>query len=107
MGYYHIILDKESSYLCTMILPWGKYRYCRLPMGLNGSPDIFQAIINDIMGDLPNVRAYLDDILITTEGSLIRRPFETHRRKVLQRLEDVGFAVNIRKSSFGVSEIDY
>ena len=23
MGYYHIILDKESSYLCTMILPWG------------------------------------------------------------------------------------
>jgi hypothetical protein len=50
---------------CTM----GKYRYCRLPMGLSGSPDIFQAIINDIMGDLPNVRAYLDDILITTAGS--------------------------------------
>ena len=105
MGYYHIILDKESSYLCTMILPWGKYRYCRLPMGLNGSPDIFQAIINDIMGDLPNVRAYLDDILITTAGS-----FEDHLKHlelVLQRLEDVGFAVNIRKSSFGVSEIDY
>ena len=105
MGYYHIILDKESSYLCTMILPWGKYRYCRLPMGLNGSPDIFQAIINDIMGDLLNVRAYLDDILIPTAGS-----FEDHLKHlelVLQRLEDVGFAVNIRKSSFGVSEIDY
>ena len=70
MGYYHIILDRESSYLCTMILPWGKYRYCHLPMGLNGSPDIFQAIINDIMGNLPNARAYLDDILVlTTTGS--------------------------------------
>jgi hypothetical protein len=105
MGYYHIVLDKESSYLCTMIVPWGKYRYCRLPMGLNGSPDIFQAIINDIMGDLPNVRAYLDDILITTAGS-----YEDHLKHVelvLQRLSDVGFAINLRKSSFAVTEIDY
>jgi hypothetical protein len=39
-------------------------------MGLNGSPDTFQAMINDIVGDLPNVRAYLDDILITTAGSI-------------------------------------
>jgi transposase InsO family protein len=105
MGYYHIVLDKESSYLCTMIVPWGKYRYCRLPMGLNGSPDIFQAIINDIMGDLPNVRAYLDDILVTTAGS-----YEDHLQHVelvLQRLTEVGFAVNLRKSSFAVTEIDY
>ena len=77
MGYYNIVLDIESSYLCTVILPWGKYRYCRLPMGLIGSPDIFQAIINDIMGDLPNVRAYLDDILVPTAGS-----FEDHLNHV-------------------------
>ena len=75
-------------------------------MGLNGSPDIFQAIINDIMGDLPNVRAYLDDILVTTAGS-----FEDHLKHVelvLQSLTDSGFAVNLRsKSSFAVTEIDY
>jgi hypothetical protein len=59
MGYYHIVPDKDSSYLCTMIVPWGKYCSCCLPMGLNGSPDLFQAIINDIMGDLPNIHAYL------------------------------------------------
>jgi Reverse transcriptase (RNA-dependent DNA polymerase) len=88
-----------------MILPWGKYRYCRLPMGLIGSPDIFQAIINDLMGDLPNVRAYLDNILVTTAGS-----FEAHLKHVelvLQRLRDAGFAVNLRKSSFAVTAIDY
>ena len=105
MGYYHIMLDRQSSYLCTMILPWGKYRYLRLPMGLNGSPDIFQAIINDIMGDLANVRAYLDDILVTTAGS-----FEDHLHHVemvLQRLSDIGFAVNLRKSKIAVTEIDY
>ena len=74
-------------------------------MGLNGSPDIFQAIINDIMGDLPNVRAYLDGILVTMAGS-----FEDHIKHaglVMQRLMVAGFAVNLCKSSFAVTEIDY
>ena len=55
MGYYQIALDTESIYLCMMIVPCGKYCYYHLPMGLHGSLDIFQAIINDIMGNLPNV----------------------------------------------------
>ena len=83
----------------------GKYCYCWLPMGLNGSPDIFQAKINDTMGDLPNVRAYWDDILITTAGSY--EDHLTHVELVLQRLSDVGFAVNLSKSLFAVTEIDY
>ena len=105
MGYYHIVMGKESSYLCTMILPWGKYRYCCLPIGLNSSPDIFQAIINDLTGNLPNIRAYLDDILVTTAGSY--KDHLKHGELVLQRLMDVGFAVSLRKSSFAVTEIDY
>jgi hypothetical protein len=34
MGYYHIPLDKGSQRLCTTVLPWGKYRYMRLPINL-------------------------------------------------------------------------
>ena len=49
MGYYHVRLDEESSKLCTTILPWGKYRYLRLPMGIKNSPDIFQQLINDVI----------------------------------------------------------
>jgi hypothetical protein len=74
-------------------------------MGLDGSPDIFQAIINDITVNLPNVRAYLDDILVTMAGSY--KDHLHHVELVLQCLMDVGFAVNLRKSSFAVTEIDY
>jgi len=42
MGYYHIELNPASRQLCTIVLPWGKYEYQRLPMGLCNSPDIFK-----------------------------------------------------------------
>ena len=42
IGYYHIQLDLNSQQIYTRILPWGKYSYQRLPMGISGSPDIFQ-----------------------------------------------------------------
>eukprot|EP00804_Cyclotella_cryptica_P022801 CCRYP_005015-RA/>CCRYP_005015-RA protein AED:0.48 eAED:0.66 QI:0/0/0/1/0/0/3/0/95 len=45
MGYYTIRLDPDASKICTIIFPWGKYSYLRLPMGVACSPDIFQAKI--------------------------------------------------------------
>eukprot|EP00804_Cyclotella_cryptica_P007274 CCRYP_017866-RA/>CCRYP_017866-RA protein AED:0.41 eAED:0.77 QI:0/0/0/0.5/0/0/2/0/228 len=36
MGYYTIRLDPNSSKICTLIFPWGKYSYLQLPMGIAG-----------------------------------------------------------------------
>jgi hypothetical protein len=52
MGYYTIRLDPTTSEMCTIIFPWGKYSYKRLPMGFGGSADIFQAQIIDLMASL-------------------------------------------------------
>jgi hypothetical protein len=35
MGFWTILLDKESQLLATVILPWGKYSYQCLAMGLS------------------------------------------------------------------------
>ncbi len=43
MGYYTIRLDPQASEMCTIIFPWGKYSYLRLPMSFAGLADIFQA----------------------------------------------------------------
>ena len=42
MGYYTIRLDPASQDMCTIVTPWGKYKYLRLPMGVMCAPDIFQ-----------------------------------------------------------------
>ena len=70
MGYYTIRLDPDSSKICTLIFPWGKYSYLRLPMGVAGSPDIFLAKMSEVMVALEFVRAYLDDLLCITKASL-------------------------------------
>ena len=63
MGYYHIQLDADLSRLCTFVLPWGKYQYLRLPMGLSNSPDIFKEKVSSIFQGFDFVRTYIHDIL--------------------------------------------
>jgi hypothetical protein len=94
-GYYHIPFDLEAQTVCTSILPWGKYQYKRLPMGVKTSPYIFQGIIYELLGDTPNIQVYLDDILITSNVT-----FEEHAaitEKVLQILQNANFRANLRK----------
>ncbi len=70
MGYYTIRLDPMASKMCTIIFPWGKYSYKRLPMGFGGSADIFQAQIMDLIAALEFVQAYMDDLSIITRETL-------------------------------------
>jgi Reverse transcriptase (RNA-dependent DNA polymerase) len=105
MCYYHIELSPHSKQLCTIVLPWGKYEYQRLPMGLCNGPDIFQEKMSTLMQDLEYVRAYIDSLLIITH-----RSFEEHKDKlkvVLGRLRDAGLKVNAKKSFFAREELEY
>jgi hypothetical protein len=78
MGCYHIPLDLEAHKLCTIILPWGKYQCKILPMGVKTSPYIFQRIMYELLGDIPNIQVYLDDIIIISNktGIYIRWTLE-------------------------------
>ena len=46
MGYYHIKLSENTSNLGMIITPWEKYRYKRLPMGIDNYSDILQQKMN-------------------------------------------------------------
>ena len=105
MGYYTIRLDPDSSKICTIIFLWGKYSYLRLPMGIACSRDIFQAKMSELMVALEFVRAYIDDLLCITKGSL-----DDHLSKLRQvfiRLRRAWLKVNAAKCSFCATETEY
>jgi hypothetical protein len=62
MQYCTFGLDKESQDLCTIITPFGKYKYLRLPMRLKCSPDIAQAIMENVLSDIKDASIYIDDV---------------------------------------------
>jgi len=104
-GYYTLRLHPEAVEMFTIIFPWGKYSYLRLPMGYAGSADIFQAEMMNLMEALEYVRAYIDDLLVITRGTL-----EDHLeklREVFRRLHEAGLKVNAAKLFFCTHEIEY
>jgi hypothetical protein len=107
LAYYTIRLDPKVLKMLTIIFPWGKYSYLRLAMGYAGSADIFQAELMNLMEalDLEYVRAYIDDLLVITRGTLEDNLEKL--REVLRRLREAGLKVNATKSFFCTHEIEY
>ena len=100
MGYYHIRLDPDSQKLCTIIFPWGKYQYLRLPLGVSVSADIFQERMSGLMQGLEFARTYIDDLLCLSNST-----FEDHLDKleqILKRLKEAGLKVNAAKCALGL-----
>jgi hypothetical protein len=105
MGYYTIRLHPDYQKLCTIVTPFGKYQYLRLPMGISCSPYIFQEKMSDLMQHLNFVRTYLDDLLVISSGTL-----DDNLKKmevVFKILSDKGLRVNAEKSTFCAEEIEY
>jgi hypothetical protein len=107
MGYYHIKLDADAQKLCTIVFPWGAYKYKRLPMGIKISPDFFKTSCLSLskIWNMLRLTCYLDDLLILTNIS-----FKDHILKlemVLARLSTAGMRLNISKSKFFAEQIEY
>eukprot|EP00957_Ditylum_brightwellii_P134947 10288953-Ditylum_brightwellii.AAC.1 len=108
MFFYTLELDEESKELYTIVSPFSKFQYCRLAMGLKVSPDIAQAIIEEILhGANCDVFCdrYMDDVGVFSNGS-----YEEHMEligKVLMELEKNGMKVNPLKCEWAVKEADF
>ncbi|KAK7090822.1 hypothetical protein V1264_010573 [Littorina saxatilis] len=109
-GFWHVVLDEESSLLTTFETPFGKYRWRRLPFGVSASPEEFQRRMDEALRDLPGVFAVHDDIIIWGKDEDGKSASEVHDRNVkqlLQRCREKGIKLNSDKVEYKKTEISY
>ena len=63
LEFWHVPLGLLSSLLNTFNMPWGKFRWLRLPFDLKVSSTVFQERLDKVIGLLPGVIGIADDIL--------------------------------------------
>jgi transposase InsO family protein len=105
-AFHRIRMDPASEEYTTFRTRYGAYKCKVLPFGLTNGPATYQRYMNDVLFDYLDdfCTAYLDDILIYSEDPL---KHQDHVKKVLQRLQDAGLQVDLKKCEFGVTRTKY
>lgn len=104
-GFHQIPLDFESRDPTTFTIPSvGSFRYKRAPFGLLGCPATFSRLMQNVISGLPNVEAYLDDVLVHTANA-------SENIKLLEelfnRIRKYGLKLNLGKCIFLADEVEY
>lgn len=103
-GFWQIVLDNESRNLCTFATPFGNYKFLRMPFGIKSGPKVFQKMNHQNFGDIRNVFAYMDDILVTGKT---REEHDKTLIEVLNRAREKGVRFNLKKMQLAVTEVRY
>ena len=62
MEYYNIRLSLASKDTTAIVTKFRRFRYNRLPMGMCAPGDIFQARVEELLGDIKGIKAYINYI---------------------------------------------
>jgi hypothetical protein len=68
-GYWQVRMHDASIAMTAFSTPDGHYEFTRLPFGLKNAPAEFSRIMFMILGDLPFIEIYIDDIIIHSEDT--------------------------------------
>ena len=103
-GFYQIPIDEASKDLTAFITPSGRYRFLRLPMGVNIAPEIFQRKMIELTEGLDGVICYLDDIIVFGESP---EKHDENLKVLLEKIKNCGLKLNKQKCSFRTHEVQF
>ena len=89
--------------MTKIVTEFGKFRYNLLLMGMRSLGDIFQAKVDNLLGDIEGIKTHIDNKLF-----LIKDVFYKHIEKlriIVGRFCAAGLKVNAPRCSFGLNTI--
>ncbi|CAC5385605.1 unnamed protein product [Mytilus coruscus] len=102
-GFWHIQVDEPSSKLCTFNTPFGRYRFARLPFGINSASEVFQKIVSEMVSDI-GAEAIIDDILIWGSD---QKEHDMRLKQVLNRAREYNLKLSAGKCEISKPEVTY
>lgn len=103
-AYNQLELDDESKKLVVWSTHIGNFIMNRLPFGIKPATGIFQRELEKVIGNIPGVVNFLDDIVISAPDMQIHNE---RLKCVLERLRLNGLRVNKKKCLFAENKIFY
>ena len=103
-GYWSVPLTESSQDLTTFRTPYGRYRFKRLPFGLNVSQDIYQQRMDSITSQSEGCVGISDDIIVHGRN---KEEHDRRLRNFLKIAEVEGLKMNSKKCKISTSEISF
>lgn len=102
-SFWQIRLDRKSSMMTTFSTPFGRYRFLRMPFGINSASEVFQRAMEQLFSGYP-CAVIVDDIII---GGRNVAEHDENLKKVLNRAREVKLKLNPAKCKFRLDQVSY
>ena len=109
-GFWHIVLDEESSFLTTFNTPYGRYRWKRMPFGISSAPEVFQHRMCEVVEGLKGVEVVADDNVVVGFGDSQEEAtldHDTNLDAILKRCMERNLKLNDRKVRLRLTEVPF
>ena len=109
-GFWQVELEEKSSYLTTFNTPFGRYRWKRMPFGINSAPEVWQRKMHEIADLLEGVEVVADDFLVCGSGESYEEAVTAHDQNLvnlLERARQSNLKLNKKKLRLKLTEVQF